>query len=214
MKTVLYFHGFLSSPASQKVQVLREALQGCEHAYPFTLIAPNMNQAPRDVEAMLTEYAQTLNLSETVVIGSSLGGFWATRFMQRYHTPGVLLNPCLVPWDFISLYVGRQKVYGREEYFDVKPEYEADFVALNAEVPARVPQPGRTLTLISMCDEVLPWEMTFKHSEGSVRVMLPESDHQISDFARVVSMVVDFIHERTLPVADLSGITGRFSPTR
>ena len=191
MKTALYFHGFLSSPASAKVRILREALM--RNAPEVKLIAPDMNHPPRCMDQLLGEIAERIDLANTTVIGSSLGGFFASRFSNRYQTRCILLNPCLDPWSFIGNFLGEQKIYGSDRTIVVEPEFEGDFHTLYETTPAVVNPNRDTLTLISTADEVLPWEKTYRMTEGSRRVLLEGEDHQISGFEKWADLCVDFI---------------------
>jgi len=190
VKTVLYLHGFLSSPASEKVRILREALSA---KYPSVkLIAPDMNYPPRCIDTLLGEIAARIDLRETAVVGSSLGGFYALRFARRYGTRVTLLNPCLDPWRFIPDFVGTQTVYGTTRKLEVRAEFEQDFQDLNRVCPAEIAPGSRVLTLISTADEVLPFEKTLAATRGSRQVILTGEDHRISGFGRWVDLVMDF----------------------
>ncbi len=195
MSTVLYLHGFLSSPRSEKVRILREALE--KRAPSVQLIAPDMNYPPRCVDALLAEIAERLALSRCAVVGSSLGGFFATRFAARFGVPCVLLNPCLDPWRFIPDFVGEQRVWGSEQVLEVKASFEEDFRALARATPPVLKAGARSLSLISLRDEVLPWRQTYDAVSWSRRVLLTDEDHRISGFAQWVDLVVDFLLNST-----------------
>ena len=196
MPTILYLHGFLSSPQSEKVRILREAIEKENKSRAedeqIKLIAPDLNHPPRCVDTLLSEIAECVDLSDTAVIGSSLGGFWATRFAKRYGVRAVLLNPCFDPWSFIPDFIGEQKVYGTERVVEVKPEFEKDFIELDREVPAQISTLQPVLTLISLQDEVLPWRKTYEGAEGSERLLLTGEDHRITGFADWVDRVLAF----------------------
>lgn len=200
MPVILYLHGFLSSPRSEKVRILRAAVER-ENARraesgvgePVKLIAPDMNHPPRCVDRLLHEIAERVDLAQTTVVGSSLGGFFATRFAREFGTRAVLLNPCFDPWTFIPDFIGEQTIYGTDRTLEVKSEFEADFLTLQSTVPAVVPTSVPVLTLVSLEDEVLPWKKTYAGAEGSVeRVMLTGEDHRISGFDKWVDKVLHF----------------------
>jgi len=96
VKTLLYLHGFLSSPASVKVNALRA---GCGDR--AEVIAPDLNQEPAAADQTIRRTLRKLlaNGESVTVIGSSLGGFFAARAAAEFGLRAVLFNPCLNPWE-------------------------------------------------------------------------------------------------------------------
>lgn len=196
MRTVLYFHGFLSTPSSQKVRLLRDALQREKDAGEWRLIAPDLNYPPRCVSRLLDEIAERIDLAHTAVIGSSLGGFFASRFARRYRTSCVLLNPCFDPWTFIPDFLGPQFVYGSQRQVDVKPSFAQDFLELAQEVAPGVDPTLPELALISLNDEVLDSKKTWAACAGVWRIALTKEDHRIAGFDQWIPLVMAFLRQR------------------
>ena len=91
---MLYIHGFNSSPLSSKAQQLREWLvaQGREAEW----VAPALPHDPAQAIALLSHVIETAP-TPPKLIGSSLGGFYATYLVSRYQLKAVLLNPAVHP---------------------------------------------------------------------------------------------------------------------
>ena len=88
------------------------------------------------------------------VIGSSLGGFYATVVAQRLGCKAVLLNPGIEPARDLLHHVGEIKAWHSDEHF----EFRADFIQeLRAMHPARITDPQRYYAVIAKGDEVLDW---------------------------------------------------------
>ncbi len=190
MTKILYLHGFLSSPASIKVGFLRKGLEGRA-----VVTAPDLNTSPMEADRVIRDTLERLmeeSKEETIVIGSSLGGFFAARVAAEYELRAVLLNPCLNPWERVVDWVGHRKIYGTNRTLDVFPSFAEDFRVLNAKTsPLAVNRPD-TLVVLSTADEVLPWKMAERAFDRARLVVLPGEDHRISGFDRVVPRIVDF----------------------
>ena len=190
MTKILYLHGFLSSPASVKVGLLRKGLEGRA-----AVTAPDLNTSPLEADRVIRETLLELTSEsdeETIVVGSSLGGFFAARAAAEFNLRAVLLNPCLNPWERVVDWVGHREIYGTDRTLDVFPSFAEDFRVLNEKTsPLTVNRPG-TLVVLSTADEVLPWKMAEKAFDRARQVILPDEDHRISGFDRVVPRIADF----------------------
>lgn len=97
---VVYLHGFRSSPASAKGRELAAA--AAEWNADFS--APDLNLSPREADALVGSLLSPLSAQArrcTLLVGSSLGGFYALRAARAYGCPTAVVNPCLMPWDFV-----------------------------------------------------------------------------------------------------------------
>lgn len=190
MKNILYLHGFLSSPASIKVKLLREGL--ADRAW---VVAPDLNTSPLEADrtiAMALE-EMTRENQETIVVGSSLGGFYAARAAVRFGLRAVLLNPCLNPWERVLEWTGHREIYGTDRTLDVYPSFAEDFKRLSEDVdPLKADRSG-TLVVLSTADEVLPWKNAEEAYSHARQMILPGEDHRITNFSRVVPRIIDFV---------------------
>ena len=145
MATVVYLHGFNSAPQSVKGQILARAAAALPDPPRFHL--PQLHHRPalamRDVRAWIDREAPAGR--ELTLIGSSLGGFYATFLAEHYGARAVLINPAIRPYDDLRPYIGRQRnLYTGEEY-EVTPEHFAELIgarggadhAAGALLPAR-----------------------------------------------------------------------------
>ena len=102
VKTIIYLHGFLSSPASLKGRVFGEKAR----ARGLTYKAPDLNVTdPRCLPFLL----RGESAERVAVIGSSLGGFYAAWLAGRRPVRTLLINPAVRPWLFVEKYLGEQK---------------------------------------------------------------------------------------------------------
>jgi len=125
------------------------------------------------------------------VVGSSLGGFYATWVAEETGCPAVLLNPAVDPARDLARYIGEQTAWhDPAEHFYFAPEYVDELRAL-ARGPVRHPE--RYFAVIAKGDEVLDWrEMTGRYP--GVRLKLLEGgDHALSDFDQHIDEVLAFL---------------------
>lgn len=125
------------------------------------------------------------------VIGSSLGGFYATYVAQARDCRAVLLNPTVDPARDLRKYVGEQSAWhDPAEHFYFDPRYIDELRALEAG-PVR--NPGNFFAVIAKGDEVLDWrEMTARYPGARIK-LLEGSDHAIADFEDHIGDVLGFL---------------------
>ena len=125
------------------------------------------------------------------VLGSSLGGFYATAVAEATGCPAVLLNPAVEPARDLAKYIGEQTMFhAPDEHFFFRPEYVDELRALR--VPA-ITRPERYFAIIAKGDEVLDWhEMSARYHGAPVR-LLDGGDHALSDFDNHLDALLRFL---------------------
>jgi uncharacterized protein len=88
---ILYIHGYGGTPDGPKLDMLRKEYRSA------TIIAPQHDSVPGHVHDLLDGIAATMDMLDDVIIGNSLGGFWANFFSLRYVVPALLINPVVSP---------------------------------------------------------------------------------------------------------------------
>lgn len=186
---LLYLHGFRSSPRSAKARQMADWMAA--HRPDVRFWCPQLPPSPRDAMALVAQGIEGWPAQRMAVVGSSLGGFYASWVAQ--HKPGctsVLLNPAVDPARDLERYIGQQTAWhDPSEQFHFRPEYIAELRAL--EVRA-LPAAGPELAIIAKGDELLDWrEMAARYAAARV-VLLEGGDHALSDFAEHIGTVVAF----------------------
>lgn len=186
---ILYLHGFRSSPASTKARITAAAVA---ERFPSAVWAcpalpPSPKQAMEDVLHATAQWPR----GTTAVIGSSLGGFYATWLAERWGCKAVLLNPAVRPARDLAKHLGEQTVWHDP---DQRFVFEAAYVdELVAQEVAHITQPERYFAVIAKGDEVLDWQEMTRHFAGARIKLLPASDHALSDYDQHVAAVLDFL---------------------
>ena len=186
---VLYLHGFRSSPKSTKAQQMAQCM-ATEFPH-ITWWCPQLPPSPQAAARLILEGTADWPADSMAVIGSSLGGFYATWLATRRGCKAVLLNPAIDPARDLAKYIGEQSAWHNPaERFFFAPEFVDELRALEV---GPMPHPERVWALIAKGDEVLDWrEMTARYPD-SPQVVMEGGDHAISTFETYLPQVIEFL---------------------
>ena len=192
---VLYLHGFRSSPQSTKARQMA-AIMAARFPH-ITWWCPQLPPSPKAAATLMTEGTAHWPTQSMAVIGSSLGGFYATWLAAQRDCKAVLLNPAIDPARDLANYIGEQTAWHNpDERFYFAPEFVDELRALEV---GPMPHPERVWALIAKGDEVLDWrEMTARYL-GSPQVVIEGGNHAISDFENYLPQVLEFLDLQPAP---------------
>ncbi|MCS6997352.1 MAG: alpha/beta fold hydrolase [Casimicrobiaceae bacterium] len=190
---ILYLHGFRSSPQSSKATMLRERFAPTGHRY----LCPQLPASPRAAIELACELIEERGEAarDWALVGSSLGGYYATHLAERYGCRAVLLNPAITPAEDLADYVGELTNFHDGTPFYWRAEYLDELAELAVE---RITRPERYLLIAAKGDELIDWRDMVAHYPGAQQIVLDGSDHALSDFARYVETVVEFCERGTI----------------
>lgn len=141
---------------------------------------PQLPASPKEaLHAVLTGVARWPQDS-MAVIGSSLGGFYATVVAEHIGCPAVLLNPAVEPARDLVASIGDTSAWHSGERLFFKPEFVEELRRLR---PARITRPERYFAVIAKGDEVLDWREMAQRYAGCRLKLIEGGDHALSDFA-------------------------------
>jgi predicted esterase YcpF (UPF0227 family) len=183
---ILYLHGFRSSPASRKAEMLRERLTALGHEEDFR--CPALPASPRAAAGIALAETEGTPAEELALIGSSLGGYYATWLAERVGCRAALLNPAIDPARDLEGHVGRQPVYFSDDEIDFRPEFLAELQAL--ETP--VTRPDRYFLLAATGDSVIDYRTMVARYAGARQHVIEGSNHELTDFASYMDEVLAF----------------------
>jgi predicted esterase YcpF (UPF0227 family) len=186
---LLYLHGFRSSPQSNKSVKTATRLAKLNPA--VTWWCPQLPPSPREAMALITQGIALWPRESMAVIGSSLGGFYATWVAETTGCKAVLLNPAVDPARDLAKYIGEQTSWhDPAERFFFKPEFIDELRALTCQGLAH---PANYFAVIAKGDEVLDWrEMTVRYPGARIK-LLEGSDHALGDFDDHIEEVFTFL---------------------
>jgi len=186
---LLYLHGFRSSPQSTKARKFAAwvAANRPELVWWCPQLPASPTAAMREVMAGVAGW----RADRMAVIGSSLGGFYATAVAERRGCRAVLLNPGVDPARDLADAIGATTAWHSSEPFDFRPEYVDELRAIAP--PAKLTDLDRYFAVIAKGDEVLSWrEMSERYAGARVR-LIEGSDHALSDFDDHFPAVLAFL---------------------
>lgn len=186
---LLYLHGFRSSPQSAKAQKMAALMAERHPAVRWW--CPQLPPSPQEAMARLQAGIADWPAESMAVIGSSLGGFYATAVAERQGCKAVLLNPAVDPARDLASYIGEQTTWQNPgEHFFFEARFVDELRALQAG-PLKVAH--NYLAIIAKGDEVLDWrEMAARYAGARVRLR-EGGDHALSDFDAHLPAILDFL---------------------
>ncbi len=186
---LLYLHGFRSSPASAKARCMAQWV--AEHRPDLLFACPQLPPSPREAMALVEALTGDWPAQSMAVMGSSLGGFYATHVAQQRGCRAVLLNPAVDPARDLAAYIGEQSCWQNpDEHFFFRAEFVDELRQLGV---GELAHPERLLAVIAKGDEVLDWrEMHARYAPCRIK-LLEGSDHGLADFDDYLSELTDFL---------------------
>jgi predicted esterase YcpF (UPF0227 family) len=184
---ILYLHGFRSSPRSNKASLMRSTLEGRGRAGDF--VCPQLPISPRGAANVVLAAAALEDPARLAVVGSSLGGYYATWLAEQLGCRAVLLNPVIHPWRDLAAHLGHQTVFFSDQSIELTQDHLTQLQGLDT---AHLTRPERYFLVAATGDEVIDCNtMLAKYSACRQRV-IEGSDHALSDFGRYLDEVLDF----------------------
>jgi predicted esterase YcpF (UPF0227 family) len=182
---ILYLHGFRSSPNSFKARVMAARL--AELGRSDEWCCPMLPVSPLETVALAESVVR--GAQDVTVIGSSLGGYFATYLAEKHGWPAVLLNPAVVPQRDLGQYLGEQPLWHGGGSIVVEPRHLDELRALSV---ASITRPERYYLIAATGDEVLDYREMLAHYPGARTTLIEGSDHAISEFPHYVDDVLAF----------------------
>ena len=186
---ILYLHGFRSSPKSAKAQLMAAWMRA--HRPDVEWWCPQLPPSPKEAMALVAERLATWPLERMAVVGSSLGGFYATVVAEGAGCPAVVLNPAINPARDLAGHIGDlTSFHDPDDHFYFRAEYVTQ---LRVMTPRAITHPQRYFAVIAKGDEVLDWrEMSARYDGATIR-LLEGGDHALSDFDTDLPQVLAFL---------------------
>jgi predicted esterase YcpF (UPF0227 family) len=184
---ILYLHGFRSSPQSFKARLIAARLHALGRGADY--LCPQLPASPREAMSLALRIAGQSTLDELTLIGSSLGGYYATWLAEELGCRAVLLNPAVRPPRDLEKYIGVTTAFHSDQPFEFKPEYIDE---LKCYAVGRITNPDRYFLIAATGDEVLDWREMVAHYPGARQTVIEGGDHGLSDFSDHLGSVLAF----------------------
>ena len=185
---IIYLHGFNSSAESKKSKILNSYL---EKEKLINLESPNLNNSPKKAISQIEKIIRESS-SRICLIGSSLGGLYATYVADKYNLKSVTINPVVT--NHIS---GMRDLVGSHKNFHSEEEYEftlKDYLDLQKLGLEKLKKPLNHFCLIKMSDEVLDHNITFSFFSKSYVLSEKGGNHSYDDFFEKIPLILDYMY--------------------
>lgn len=185
---ILYLHGFRSSPLSAKSQLFEKVMtaRGQSHL----LMSPALPSSPKKAIELCLSLIKDIPKEELCIVGSSLGGYYATHLAERLNCRAVCINPSVYAARDLSTQLEVRTQYHSDEPFEFKASYIKELAELF--IPT-LSKPEHFLLLAGMQDELLEWQEMQARYMGAKQIIAPDQDHAFSGFEQYLPTVLDFI---------------------
>lgn len=183
---LLYIHGFNSTSGSSKAQELKKWLEVQGRGGEW--VCPDL---PHQPAAAIAELSRQIESAKTPVklIGSSLGGFYASVLAGRYGLRAVLVNPAVHPQLLLRQALGPQKNWHTGEEYDFSQSHLNGLAAMDEPAPA---QPTNILLLVETGDEVLDYQDAVGYYRDCHQILLQGGDHGFTRFVDLLPFIDAF----------------------
>lgn len=183
---IVYLHGFNSTPASHKARTLAEYMDARGFGHLFA--CPALPHRPADAVRAIEGEIARCKPAELTLVGSSLGGFYATYFAEKHLCRAVLIQPAVFPHVGLEAMLGPQQNLHSGERYELTREHLEGWRALAVE---RV-DPERYLLLLETGDELLDWREAARKYEGARMVIRDGGDHTLQSFPEHIPRILAY----------------------
>ncbi len=185
---IIYLHGFNSSPRSQKANELKAWLPDLNPD--IELLVPELGFDPEQAYRRASDALASVAGRPVGLIGSSLGGYYATALSQQLGIRAALINPAIHPYDLLHNYLGPQhNPYTGERYTLTTGHMRA----LKALEPGTIRQPENLFVLLQTGDETLDYREALRRHPHSPCWIQAGGDHRFQNFDVVVPAILSFL---------------------
>lgn len=183
----LYIHGFNSSPASAKAQIFTA---WCHRHVPGVRIElPELSYDPAVAMAQLEGIMREPG-GVQLIVGSSLGGYYATWLSQAYDVPTALINPAVAPHRNLSSdFLGPQKNYYSGKEYTLTLKHVNSLMAFECQ---RIEHPERIFLLVQTGDEVLDYRAALSLYRDCQQRVMEGGNHSFEDIEQVLPDILQF----------------------
>ena len=186
-KNIFYFHGFASSANSTKAEAFNDFIK--KKFTNIHLYIPNIDNSIEKSFIQLEDLVEE-NKGDRLFIGSSLGGFYASYFAEKFDSKAVLINPASNPYVGMEMYLGKNTNYStNEEFYLTKKDLEI----LKLNNVSKIKSPSNYLVLIETGDDVIPFKYTLDFYSGCNFCIVNGGSHSFDSFKEKLEIISKFM---------------------
>ena len=189
---LIYLHGFNSSPQSNKARAMSAYVAALPDSIRPALHVPALPPRPARAMREVRQLIDRLGPRGLTLIGSSLGGYYATWLAEQYpasQVRAVLINPTTGPAVDLRPYLGTQRNLYTMEPYELTEQDLREFLALKVE---QLTRPERYYLMVQTGDEVLDYRLAIARYAGGFQLVLGGGDHSFQNFGDHIDSILQF----------------------
>lgn len=190
---IIYLHGFRSSSASVKAVQLRQYLSAW--GQDVSLWCKDLPISPRIAIDNLSEVIHSCS-TPPLLVGSSLGGYYATFLAEHFNLKAVLINPACRAADLLEPWVGPHQNLYTGKSFDLTAEHIQELRELHV---SSLDDPTRFWVLLETGDEVLDYRLAVATYQGARMTIREGGNHGLESFPEFIPEIVSLAHLVSAP---------------
>lgn len=187
----LYLHGFRSGPSSMKAQQTMGYFAQYDVAQNLHIpqLAAEPTQAIDDAQFLYEQMIDEVGVDNCLIIGSSLGGYYASYLIERFGGRAALINPAVRPYELLTEYLGENENLYNGEKFVVTESY---IKALKDIEVLPLHYPKHHLLLVKTHDETLDAMAAVKKYQTSPSIIEYGGNHSYEDYRKRLPSILNF----------------------
>jgi uncharacterized protein len=190
MSSIIYIHGFLSSPLSAKAEITRKWL--LQNRPDIQFHCPHLPPYPNETKKILEDLVEGLLPQSVYLMGSSLGGFWASWLTENYSLPSVIINPAVSPQDFMPKYLDIDlKNYHTHDSYRLQSHHIDEINAVDIPISLW----NHYWLLVQTGDETLDYRDAIKKYANCKQTVEEGGDHSFQGFENHLNEIIEWLEE-------------------
>jgi predicted esterase YcpF (UPF0227 family) len=193
MPTLLYLHGFNSSSQSKKAIQTKHWLT--LNAPEVHFLCPDLPPFAKSAIDLLKEAIMSVKSAPVFVVGSSMGGFFATCLIEQYNLRGVLINPAVSPARGLESWIGENVNYLTGEKWIFEPHHIKEFQEYD---PPQIKRSANYLVMLQTGDNVLDYQDAQIRYRGAKMLVESGGDHSFINYENHLDVIYKFLMTDTI----------------
>lgn len=187
--TLIYLHGFNSTPHSKKAQQLKCFLEKSDHDCLYLI--PHLSFSPHQVDLSVSAIIERqLTLGPVSLLGSSLGGYYAMHFAEKYGLHAALINPAVKPYVLLDDFLGENVNFYSGERYTLTKAHMNELLALEV---CQLSHPERFFLLVQTEDQTLNFREALEKLPESISWVEEGGSHEFDGFEKVIPDILSFL---------------------